>query len=260
MLSEAEQMAVRRDMLSEIDWTDVAMIGGGVFGAPGILTWIRDWFLARGQDWAKEASAEEIAEKIAEIEEENRITKIQNDNAERTWKNQNARLLRTGGQAAPKPEPKALKELPKIPKELLNRPKQTSLQKVGSGIMKQAIKRPIIAALVGAASSAAIYSYIYAGAAVKGVEIVGDQAEEKMEEYRSADQMFKVAAQMTDADLEGLLTRDPGRLLAYLKVEMDYCSSFPDHPTCKERMKKICGDPRIKALNGGVALDGCDPR
>jgi hypothetical protein len=253
LLSEAEQMAVRRDMLSEIDWTDAAMIGGGVFGAPGVLTWIRNWFLARGQDWAKEASAEEIAQKIAEIEEENRITKIQNDNAERTWKTQNARQLRTGGKALDKPEPKALKELPKMPKV----PKQNWIQKVGSGIVKQAVKRPIIAALVGAAGAAGGYTLMYTGAAVKGMDVVDNTIKEKMVELKSAEEMFKEAAKMTDAHLAGLLTLDPGRLLEYFKVEMNYCSAFPDYPTCQERMKKICSDPGIKALNGGVALDGC---
>ena len=253
MLSEAEQMAVRRDMLSEIDWTDAAMLGGGVFGAPGALTWIRNWFLARGQDWAKEASAEEIAQKIAEIEEENRITQIRNDNAERTWKAQNARQLRTGGKALDKPELTALKELPKMPKV----PKQNWIQKVGGGIVKQAVKRPVIAALVGAAASAAIYTGIYTGAAVKGMDVVDNKIKEKMVELKSAEEMFKEAAKMTDAHLAGLLTLDPGRLLEYFKVEMNYCSAFPDYPTCQERMKKICSDPGIKALNNGLPLDGC---
>jgi hypothetical protein len=62
---------------------------------------------------------------------------------------------------------------------------------------------------------------------------------------------------MTDAHLAGLLTLDPGRLLEYFKVEMNYCSAFPDYPTCQERMEKICADTGIQALNNGVPLDGC---
>ena len=253
MLSEAEQMAVRRDMLSEIDWTDAAILGGAAFGAPGVLTWIRNWFLARGQDWVKEASAEEIAQKIAEIEEENRLTKIQNDNAERAWKTENARQLRSGGKALDKPKPTALKELPKMPKV----PKQNWIQKVGSGIVKQAVKKPVIAALVGAAGAAGLYTLMYTGAAVKGMDVVDNTTKEKMVALITAEEMFKVAAKMTDAHLAGLLTLDPGRLLEYFKVEMNYCSAFPDYPTCQERMKKICSDPGIQALNNDVPLDGC---
>jgi hypothetical protein len=62
---------------------------------------------------------------------------------------------------------------------------------------------------------------------------------------------------MTDDWFAGLAQIDPGRLLEYFKIEMNYCSAFPDHPTCQGRMKKICADPGIQALNNGVPLDGC---
>ena len=118
-------------------------------------------------------------------------------------------------------------------------PKQNWIQKVGSGIVKQAVKTPIIAALVGAAGAAVVYTLMYTGAAVKGMDVVDNTIKEKMVELKSAEEMFKEAAKMTDAHLAGLLTLDPGRLLEYFKVEMNYCSSFPDNPTCQERMKKI---------------------
>jgi hypothetical protein len=256
LLSEAEQMAVRRDMLNEIDWETAAWLGGGALGAaPWAVDMFRDALVKLGFDWAKTASAEEIAKKIAEIEEENRITKIQNGNAERQWEAENRKRSRAGLTLLPKPEPKALTALPEMPK---NVPKPPGfLGRVATKALAKTARNPMIASIVGTVAAAAVYSTFYYEAATSAMNTADEKVKEWVAKNRSEYEMFKEAAKMTDDWFAGLVQIDPGRLLEYFKIEMDYCSAFPDEPTCQKRMKDICADPGIRALNNGVPLDGC---
>jgi len=251
LLSEAEQMAVRRDMLNEIDWETAAWLGtGGAIGAaPWAVDIFREWLVKLGFDWAKTASAEEIAKKIAEIEEENKKIKLQNDKAERLWRN-SGRL-----KGDPRPTPKALTALPEMPK---NVPKPPGfLGRFATKALAKTARNPIIASILGTAAAARVYSYIYSEAATGAMNTADDMVKEKVAKLESAEEMFKEAAKMTDDWFAGLVQIDPGRLLEYFKVEMEYCSAFPDYPTCQKRMKDICADTGIRALNNGVPLDGC---
>ena len=257
LLSEAEQMAVRRDMLNEIDWETAAWLGsGGALGAaPWAVDMFREWLVKLGFDWAKTASAEEIAKKIAEIEEENRITKIQNGNAERQWEAENRKRSRAGKPLLPKPELKALTAVPEMPK---NVPKPPGfLGRVATKALTNVAKYPRISATIGTGLAALIYTGIYYKAATGATDTADEKVKEWVAKNRSKYEMFKEAAKMTDAWFAGLVQIDPGRLLEYFKIEMDYCSAFPDEPTCQKRMKDICADPGIRALNNGVPLDGC---
>jgi hypothetical protein len=255
LLSEAEQMAVRRDMLNEIDLETVAWLGGGLSTSPFLINLFREWLVKLGADWAKTASAEEIIKKIAEIEEENRLTKIQNDNAERQWAARNARQLRSGGKPLDRPTLKPLTPLPEMPK---NVPKPPGfLGRFATNLLTKAVKNPVIAAISGAAAAAGVYTLMYAGAATKAVNTADEKVKEWVAKNQSRYEMFKEAAKMTDDWFAGLAQIDPGRLLEYFKIEMDYCSAFPDEPICQGRMEKICADPGIRALNNGVPLDGC---
>jgi len=256
LLSEAEQMAVRRDMLNEIDWETAAWLGGGALGAaPWAVDMFRDALVKLGFDWAKTASAEEIAKKIAEIEEENRITKIQNGNAERQWEAENRKRSRAGLTLLPKPEPKALTALPEMPK---NVPKPPGfLGRVATKALAKTARNPMIASIVGTVAAAAVYSTFYYEAATSAMNTADEKVKEWVAKNRSEYEMFKEAAKMTDDWFAGLVQIDPGRLLRYFKIEMNYCSAFPDEPICQGRMEKICADPGIRALNNGVPLDGC---
>jgi len=249
LLSEAEQMAVRRDMLNEIDLSTAALLGAGASVAPWAVDMFRNALVKLGFDQAKTASAEEIIKKIAEIEEENKKITAQNDADLRKWR---SKSIATRGD---RPTPKALTALPEMPK---NVPKPPGfLGRVATKALAKTARNPIIASIVGTVTSALVYTGIYYNAATSAMNTADDMVKEKVAKFKSADEMFKEAAKMTDDWFAGLVQIDPGRLLEYFKIEMDYCSAFPDHPTCQKRMKDICADPGIQALNGGVPLDGC---
>ena len=254
LLSEAEQMAVRRDMLNEIDWEYAAWLGtGGAIGAaPWAVDMFREWLVKLGYDQAKTASAEEIIKKIAEIEEENKKITAQNDADLRQWRR---RSIATRGD---RPTPKALTALPEMPK---NVPKPPGfLGRVATKALAKTARNPIIASIVGTAAAAAVYSAFYYEAATGAMNTADEKVKEWVAKNRSEYEMFKEAAKMTDDWFAGLVQIDPGRLLQYFKIEMNHCSAFPDDPTCQKRMKDICADPGIRALNNGVPLDGCNPR
>jgi hypothetical protein len=279
LLSEAEQMAVRRDMLNEIDWEYAAWLGsGGALGAaPWAVDMFREWLVKLGYDQAKTASAEEIIKKIAEIEDENKIIAAQNaadelavnqDNARITQQNADAeRRWKARGRQGPRPTPTDPKPLPTpkpltvVPEMPKNVPKPPGfLGRVATKALTKVARYPIIASIVGTAGAAGVYSLIYYKAATGAMDTADEKVKEWVAKNRSRYEMFKEAAKMTDDWFAGLVQIDPGRLLRYFKIEMDYCSAFPDEPTCQKRMEKICADPGIRALNNGVPLDGCDPR
>jgi hypothetical protein len=249
LLSEAEQMAVRRDMLNEIDLTTAALLGTSAGVAPWAVDMFRDALVKLGYDQAKTASAEEIIKKIAEIEEENKKITAQNDADLRQWR---SKSTATRGD---KPTPKPLTQLPEMPK---NVPKPPGfLGRFATKALTKAAKHPFIAAISGTAAAAGIYSLFFAGAVNTAANTADDMVKAKVAEFKSEYEMFKEAAKMTDDWFAGLAQIDPGRLLQYFKIEMNYCSAFPDEPICQGRMEKICADPGIRALNNGVPLDGC---
>jgi hypothetical protein len=236
--------------LNEIDWETAAWLGsGGALGAaPWAVDTFRDALVKLGFDQAKTASAEEIIKKIAEIEEENKKITAQNDADLRQWR---SKSTATRGD---RPTPKALTALPDVPKP------PGFLGRVATKALTKVAKYPRIAATIGTAAAAATYSAIYYKAATGATNTADEKVKEWVAKNKSEYEMFKEAAKMTDDWFAGLVQIDPGRLLRYFKIEMNYCSAFPDEPICQGRMEKICADPGIKALNGGVALDGCDPR
>jgi hypothetical protein len=250
LLSEAEQMAVRRDMLNEIDLETAALLGtgAGVGAAPWAVELFREWLVKRGYAQAETASAEEIIKKIAEIEDENKKITAQYNLDLRKWN------AKSPANRPPRPTLK-LVPVPEMPK---NVPKPPGfLGRFATKVLTKAAKHPFISAITGTVAAAAGYSLLYAGAATTAANTADDMVKAKVAEFKSEYEMFKEAAKMTDAWFAGLAKIDPGRLLQYFKIEMNYCSAFPDEPLCQGRMERICADPGIRALNNGVPLDGC---
>jgi len=248
LLSEAEQMAVRRDMLNEIDLTTAALLGTGAGAAPWAVDMFREWLVKLGDDQAKTASAEEIIKKIAEIEDENKKITAQ----------YNLDLKKWNAKSPANRPPKPTLDLVPVPEMPKNVPKPPGfLGRFATKALTKAARNPFISAILGTAAAAGVYTLIYAGAANTAANTADDMVKAKVAEFKSEYEMFKEAAKMTDAWFAGLAQIDPGRLLQYFKIEMNYCSAFPDEPLCQGRMEKICADPGIRALNNGVPLDGC---
>jgi hypothetical protein len=271
LLSEAEQMTIRRDMLSEIDWKDAAeVIGLGALGAkaPG---WIAGGYQAAKDKMTKQArieaeieAAKQAAEKAADeataaidaANQENARITAQNAQAERLWRN-TGRL-----RGDPRPTPIALKPVPTMPADP-RFPKRGIFQKGAAAIGRAGMNNPKTAKLIMAAiglvgMAAAAYSYVKLGVATvdKTLDIANKEVQSKVEEIKSAEDLFKRASQMTDAQLAGTLMLNPEDYLKYAKVEMEFCSGHPNVPKCQERMAQLCKDPVLKELNGGP-LDGC---
>jgi hypothetical protein len=277
LLSEAEQMAARRDMLSEIDWSDLsnlptwaqaALGGAGAVYGPGMVKKGYDAVTGTFTDQAKkeaeiqaakdaaEAAARDATAAIDAANQENIRITAQNDAAERQWRN----IGRHAGQ--PRPTPKPLVPVPTMP-TMPATPKRGIFQKGAAMIGRFGMRNPKITklmaaatALVGMAGAAAYYVKLSAAAVEKGVDVANKTVQDKVKEVENTRDLFKRAAQLTDAQLAGTLLQNPEDYLHFAKVVMEFCSGHPNDPKCQESMAKICKDPVLKDLNGGP-MDGC---
>jgi len=199
LLSEAEQMSVRRDMLSEIDWTDAAaLVGAGAVGGlvPG---WIAGGYKAAKDKMTKQARIEaeiEAAKKAAGTaadkataaidaanQENIRIT-AQNNADELAVNQENARITRQNAEAErrwraspsatrgprptptdlkPPPTPAALKPVPEMPLAL-KAPRRGPLDRGAAVVGRAGMANPKTAKLIAGATAlvgiaAAAYYY-----------------------------------------------------------------------------------------------------
>ena len=189
LLSEAEQMTVRRDMLSEIDWTDAAsLVGAGVAG--GVATHIPGW-IAGGYQAAKDkmtkqarieaeieaakkaagTAADEATAAIDAANQENIRITAQNNADELAVNQENARITRQNAEAErrwraspsatrgprptptdlkPPPTPKPLVPVPEMPLALKS-PRRGPIDRSAAGIGRAGMANPKTAKLIAGA-------------------------------------------------------------------------------------------------------------
>ena len=280
LLSEAEQMAVRRDMLSEIEipdwvnpanlptWAQAALGGAGAMYGPDMVKKGYNAVTNKLTNQARIEAEIEAAKKAAETtatqtaaaidaanQENSRIT-AQNAEAERQWR---SKPPHTRG---PRPTPKPLVPVPEMPLTLKS-PRRGPIDRSSAAIGRWGMKNPKTAKLIAAAVGlVGMGTFLYG--AVKGTEkavtTAADTAntvvQNKVAEVENQLDLLKRAAQMTDEHLAGTLLQTPENYLKFANVVMDYCSGHPGTPKCQERMTLLCKDPVLRDLNGGP-LDGC---
>jgi hypothetical protein len=281
LLSEAEQMAVRRDMLSEIDipdwvnpsnWPVWAQIAGGA-GAykygPDIVkkgyNAVTD-NLPSGQarieaeiEAAKKAAEATAAQTTAAIDaanQENARITTQNAEAERQWR------TKSPATRGPRPTPKPLVPVPEMP-AAFTAPKRGPMNKGAAAIGRWKIANPKKVALAAAATGLG-GMVLWLTAAVKGtvaavdagMTAADDAVKAQATELENDLELFRQAARNTDEQLAGTLLQNPEDYLRFAKRVMRHCSKFPNTPDCQDRMDRLCADPVLTNLNGGP-LAGC---
>ena len=281
LLSEAEQMAVRRDMLSEIDipdwvnpsnWPVWAQIAGGAGAYKYGPDMVKKGYnavtdkLPSGQarieaeiEAAKKAAEATAAQTTAAIDaanQENARITTQNAEAERQWR------TKSPATRGPRPTPTALVAVPEMP-PAFTAPKRGLMNKGAAAIGRWKIANPKKVALAAAAIGL-VGMGAWLTATVKGtvatVDTVTTAADDAVKaqatELENQLELFKRAARMTDEHLAGTLLQTPENYLKFAKVVMKYCSGNPNTPKCQDRMDRLCADPVLTDLNGGP-LAGC---
>ena len=277
LLSEAEQMAARRDMLSELDWSDLnnlppwaqaALGGGGAIYGPGLVKKGYDAVTGTFTDQAKkeaeiqaakdaaEAAARDATAAIDAANQENARITTQNAEAERQWR------TKSPATRGPRPTPKDLVPVPTMPTRPAT-PKRGIFQKGAAAIGRWGMRNPktakLIAAAVGLGGIVVWLKSVVTGTVATvntAVDTANTVVKDKATEVQNTRDLFKRAAQMTDEQLAGTLLQNPEDYLKFAKVVMKYCSGHPNEPGCEDRMQKLCKDPVLKDLNGGP-LAGC---
>jgi hypothetical protein len=281
LLSEAEQMAVRRDMLSEIDipdwvnpsnWPVWAQAAAGLSAAkygPGATSdaynAVKNKFFKQADVEAEIEAAKKAAEKAAvkttaEIDAANKANAIitqQNQFADAQWR-------ATGGpqKGIAPPTPKSLVPVPEMPaayKEPRRGPINRTSAMFGRGVRNNPKKWALAAAATGLAGMV-----LWLTAAVKGtvaavdtgMTAADDAVKAQATELENDLELFRQAARNTDQQLAGTLLQNPEDYLRFAKRVMRHCSKFPNTPDCQDRMDRLCADPVLTDLNGGP-LAGC---
>jgi hypothetical protein len=273
LLSEAEQMAVRRDMLSEIDWEAVAQLAGaGVVGglavkAPG---WIKAGYNAATDKMTNQARKEaeiEAAKKAAETAAVKTTAEIDAANKAnaRITAQYNLDLRKWNAKSPANRPPKPTLNLVPVPEmpAAYKEPRRGPINRLAAGTGRLGMAYPKTAKLItgalalsGIAAAALLYYNITKETVIQTTNIAGDAVQRELDKINLQKELFKRASQMTDPELAELLLNNPEKYLQWAQVEMEHCSGHPNEPICKTRMAKLCADPVLKQLNGGP-LAGC---
>ena len=113
-----------------------------------------------------------------------------------------------------------------------------------------------VAGIVGWAAHA-VYYYNVAKATVDNSIVGAEKAiKGQLKQIEDEAAVFARAAKMTDEDFKNLAETAPDELLKYVKIEMEFCSRYPDDPRCQKRREELCSNDALRQLNGGP-LPGC---
>lgn len=268
LFSEAEKMAIRRDLVSE-DWKDIpawayglgAAAGAGLTAAGGAgLTWAQKQAnKLAGEKAAEDAAAQAAADALAAEQENARITAqntniaAQNDAAERAWEAKNQRRARVGKPALPKPEAiplNPLKPVPTIPRvepSELGGFRRGAAKLAPTNLAKLATKYPKTALALGLLGPAVAWMWNLTTSTVgkvAGVKQGLDSVQAGLKALSDSSPkndyiaLFKYLADHP----EEYNNADAATKKAIDQKQLDYCNNFPDDKGCAQRKKEICQD------------------
>jgi hypothetical protein len=253
LFSEAEKMAVHRDLVSE-DLSDYAAwlyphkgsaVAAGLAGAgTGALAWAQKQANKQAAEKAAgDAAGQAAADALAAEQENARIT-AQNDADMRQWR-------RTGRAAGdPRPTPAALKPVPTIPRvepSELGAVRRAAAKVAPTSIAKWAAKHPGWAGLGAATISGLAWMYNLVATPVSqavGVKAGLDSIQSGLKSLAKTSpkndylELFKY---LTDHPDEYKNADDATKKMIDQK-QLDFCNNYPDEEGCSERKKEICQD------------------
>jgi hypothetical protein len=274
LFSEAEKIAVHRDLVSE-DLSDIpgyqyALGTAGLGTTGGALAWAQAQAnkLAAEKIAAEKAAEQASADALAAKEKNARIT-AQNTEAMRKWKIHNGRQIRAGGKPLDLPELTDLVQVPTVP-SAYPPSKLTRLQRMGARVSPGKLleplakKHPIKAAIGGTVLGGLYWMYDLVAPLAKqaigvktGLETMqaGLDAISKNSPKEDYYALFKY---LTD-NPTAYTNADPATKKALDQKQLDFCNNFPREPDCEQRKKDICQDYEVTGPDGKVtSLPGCD--
>jgi len=250
LFSEAEKMAIHRDLVSE-DWKDIPAWGYGLgaaaagsvgAAATGALTWAQKQAnKLAGEKAAEDAAAQAAADALAAEQENARIT-AQNDAAERQWRRQ------PPATRGPRPTPAALKPVPTIPRiepSELGAFRRGAAKVAPSNLAKLAVKYPKTAIAVGVVGPALAWMYNLLTSTVGKVAGVKQSLDSIQDGLNSLatnspkNDYIALFKYLSDHPDEYKNADDATKKIIDQK-QLDYCNNFPDDPGCEKRKKDIC--------------------
>jgi hypothetical protein len=274
LFSEAEKIAVHRDLVSE-DLSDIPgwmMAAGGAAAATPVgsaLTWaqIQANKLAAEKIAAEKAAEQGSADALAAKEKNARIT-AQNTELERKWKIQNAKQIRAGGKALDKPKLKDLVPVPTVP-SAYQASKLTPLQRMGASVspgkfLKFGAKHPIKAA-VGSTALGGLY-WMYDLIAPFAKQLIGvntglnsiQAGLDAISKNSPKEDYYALFKYLTDNPTV-YRNADPATRKRIDQIQVDFCNNYPREEGCEQRKKEICQDYEVTGPDGKVtSLPGCD--
>jgi len=268
LFSEAEKIAVHRDLVSE-DLSDIPgwmMAAGGAAAAGPVasaLTWaqVQANKLAAEKIAAEKAAEQGSADALAATEQNARLTAQYNDDL-RKWR---AKSPATRGD---KPTLK-LVPVPTVSSATPPASKLTPLQRMGASVspgkfLKFGAKHPIKAA-VGSTALGGLY-WMYDLIAPFAKQLIGvntglnsiQAGLDAVSKNSPKEAYYALFKYLTDNPTV-YRNADPATRKRIDQIQVDFCNNFPREPGCEQRKKEICQDYEVTGPDGKVtSLPGCD--
>ena len=279
LFSEAEKMAIRRDLVSE-DWKDIpawgyglgaAAAGGVGAAATGALTWAQKQAnKLAGEKAAEDAAAQAAADALAAEQENARIT-AQNNANELAVNQENARITRQNAEAErrwraspsatrgprptptdlkPPPTPAALKPVPTIPRvepSELGGFRRGAAKVAPTNLAKLAVKYPKTAIALGLLGPALAWMWNLTTSTVGKVAGVKQGLDSVQSGLRALSNTspkndYIALFKYLSDNPDEYKKADAATRKRLDQAQLDYCNNYPDDPGCPKRKKEICQD------------------
>lgn len=264
LFSEAEKIAVHRDLVSE-DLSDIPgwmMAAGGAAGTAaggGALAWAQTQAnkLAAEKIAAEKAAEKASADALAAKEQNARIT-VQNAEAERQWRS------KPPAARGDRPVPKALVPVPPVP-SAYPASKLTRLQRMGASMSPGTLATLAAKHPVKAAIGSGLY-WMYDLIAPFAKQLIGvntglnsiQAGLDAVSKNSPKEDYYALFKFLTD-NPTAYTNADPATKKALDQKQLDFCNNFPREPDCEKRKLEICQDYEVTGPDGKVtSLPGCD--
>jgi hypothetical protein len=264
LFSEAEKIAVHRDLVSEDlsdipGWVMAAGVPGGVYAGGGALAWAQAQAnkLAAEKIAAEKAAQQGPADALAATEQNARLTAQYNDDL-RKWR---AKSPATRGD---KPTLK-LVQVPTVSSATPPASKLNRLQRMGASmapgtLATLAAKHPIKAAI-----GAGLY-WMYDLIAPFAKQLIGvttglnsiQAGLDAVSKNSPKEDYYALFKYLTDNPTV-YRNADPATRKRIDQAQLDFCNNFPREAGCEKRKREICQDYEVTGPDGKVtSLPGCD--